>query len=352
MWDILYSVWLYGLYCIDSLNACAFFPGSLVFNRVINGNVKNCMPKKERVTITQYCKIMKEWAIQHIVEKTISHHWWYEELPKIQKDIFDIFTNHRTIINEFENLFDPITYAVEPLYGMKEVYITGKNRSNEEIHSDHVFFTPHIDGPFLLFPFVSVYRVLVGMNDNTEIETIFPMVNYSHTIEHCDFIGFDFNREIHYIESKDSNQEEPRVTLKLHYVIYPHSLYYYGKFIGYLNECYNRLFRRLFLHTIKPTNAIEYFNSYLIVVSTNLFYIGELYIGYRNIAYICLIMYYKYEYNLTDNTVNLLFGLPVYYKILSPIIFKTKTKTNNIEVQSYIRDILLFYSLFLCNIIV
>lgn len=350
MWDILYSVWLYGLYCIDSLNAYTFFPGSLVFNRVINGNIKSNATKKESITIVQYCKIMKEWAIQNMTEKTISHHWWYEELPKIQKDIFDVFTNHESITSSINTIFDFKTYAVEPLYGMKEVYITGKNRSEEEIHSDHVFFTPHIDGPFLLFPFVSVYRVLVGMNSNTEIETIFPMIQYSHTINTCDFIGFDFNREVHYIESKESEQEEPRVTLKLHYVIYPHSLYYYGKFIGYLNEEYNRLFRKLFLHTIKPTNLVEYLNSYIIVISTNLFYIGELYIGYRNIAYICLLMHFKHTYNLSDNTINLLLGLPVYYKILSPAIFKTSTK--NIEIQSYIRDIILFYSLFLCNIIV
>eukprot|EP00968_Pinguiococcus_pyrenoidosus_P011479 scaffold923_cov256-Pinguiococcus_pyrenoidosus.AAC.56 len=62
--------------------------------------------------------------------------------------------------------FQPEQYVVEPLPGMNEVYVTGpvKKRS-----SDTVFYTEHIDGPWGLYPFASVYRCIVGMDDNDAV---------------------------------------------------------------------------------------------------------------------------------------------------------------------------------------
>ena len=42
----------------------------------------------------------------------------------------------------------------------RELYISGPNRAGT---SDQVFFTEHIDGPYILFPFASVFRCIVGL---------------------------------------------------------------------------------------------------------------------------------------------------------------------------------------------
>lgn len=50
--------------------------------------------------------------------------------------------------------------------GMNEVYITGPSRSDENMNSDQIFYTKHVDGPYGFMPFVSVFRCIVGMDKN------------------------------------------------------------------------------------------------------------------------------------------------------------------------------------------
>jgi hypothetical protein len=52
---------------------------------------------------------------------------------------------------------------------MNEVYVTGPPRFNEQFNSDQIFYTKHVDGPFGLMPFVSVYRCIVGMDRNLAV---------------------------------------------------------------------------------------------------------------------------------------------------------------------------------------
>jgi hypothetical protein len=49
---------------------------------------------------------------------------------------------------------------------MNEVYVTGPSRKSEGANSDNIFYTRHVDGPWGLIPFVSVYRCIVGMDKN------------------------------------------------------------------------------------------------------------------------------------------------------------------------------------------
>lgn len=49
---------------------------------------------------------------------------------------------------------------------MNEVYVTGPPRFDQDVNSDQVFYTKHVDGPYTLIPFVSVFRCIVGMDKN------------------------------------------------------------------------------------------------------------------------------------------------------------------------------------------
>lgn len=60
-------------------------------------------------------------------------------------------------------------------------------------------------------------------------------VNQEYTLTDGDVAGFDFNREIHYIKNNEGAvNAEPRITLKLHYVVYPKCLWPLGKLLALL----------------------------------------------------------------------------------------------------------------------
>jgi hypothetical protein len=57
--------------------------------------------------------------------------------------------------------------------------------------------------------------------------THFPLANLSVNACQGDVLAFDFNREVHYIStdhSKKDISDDFRVTLKLHYCVYPRLL--------------------------------------------------------------------------------------------------------------------------------
>ena len=330
-----------GLFMIDTRNEYSFFPGSPIHSRVIHGNI---LQNKKDEDTEFYFETIKNWAISQIEKPNISHHWWYSKLPNNIKSMFETISNHSNLYTMFSTIFDPNYYIIEPIYEMNEIYITGNERKNEMIQSDRVFFISHIDGPFIWIPFVSVYRCLIGINENNKITTHFPTINECFKINKGDALAFDFNREIHYISEKNIEDSEPRVTLKSHYCIYPKYLKWLGKIMYKCNAIYNHVFRNLFLNTIEPDTWLKRFNSILVVYSTHLFVFIETFIGYRNIAYLLFITYWNgiiYNIYTTYHHSILLYILPSIYKSISMICFYNDAPF--IDKWSNIRDILLYY---------
>jgi len=72
--------------------------------------------------------------------------------------------------------------------GMNEVYVTGPSRENEKFNSDQIFYTKHVDGPWGLFPFVSVYRCIVGMDRNLTVRTVINAFISARFVTGC--VGF------------------------------------------------------------------------------------------------------------------------------------------------------------------
>ncbi|MEM0926275.1 MAG: hypothetical protein AAGJ83_09595, partial [Planctomycetota bacterium] len=161
----------------------------------------------------------------------------------------------RDLIRRIESFHGP-GYAVEPVRGMNEIYVTGPMKKHS---SDTVFYIGHVDGPWAVFPGATLYRCMLALNENREVTTHYPMSTpfgappESHRLEHGDAVAFDFNRELHYITREpDPEQVEPRVNLKLHFVAYPASIPWYGRLLAKLTTMYDIKARQLFLHTIEP----------------------------------------------------------------------------------------------------
>jgi len=230
---------------------------SHVFHTNVNdGNIKSDM------------KEINDWIEEKNLPKDVTSHWWFNTLPANIYKLFDRIVNSKDIIDVFYTRYNRNMYNVDVLSGMNEIYVS--TTVNNKINSDKVFYTNHVDGPFMFLPFVSVYRGVLVMNDNKIIRTVFPEIPTDYILSAGDVALFDFNREIHRIEQvADVNQDSLRHSLKIHYVVYPRFLKYYGWLVGWLTTKYDIFARYLFISTLKPTTYVEKALSRFILFCTN-----------------------------------------------------------------------------------
>ena len=238
---------------------------------------------------------IREWVINKEPSVNISSHWWYKDLPPNIRDMFYDVSNNRKIIDMFKKLLGH-DHIIDILHDMNEIYVSPPSNNNKNFKtnaSDNIFYTRHIDGPFYNIPFASCYRVIVGLDDNRDIMTVFNIIQETYIIKTGDVVGFDFNRECHYITPiiRNSYCNKYRVVLKIHYCVYPRWAIVYGFILSKLSIMYNKLFRDLFLFTIAPKSKCAKFLANTMILSTKVYHDIEYYIGNNNIQYLIYLYY-------------------------------------------------------------
>mmetsp|Transcript_20091 Transcript_20091/g.42135 ORF Transcript_20091/g.42135 Transcript_20091/m.42135 type:complete len:668 (-) Transcript_20091:106-2109(-) len=237
---------------------------------------------------------IRAWTMAKGPSRDTSSHWWHTApspetpaervLPAETRAAFDRIATCKTIRDMFDARFSK-GWRLEVLNGMNEVYVSSPTTVKNT--SDEVFYTRHIDGPYYFVPFASCFRMIIGMDKNEEISTIFPMVPQGVAAQKGDVLAFDFHREVHYIRKQEGvKNDDFRIVLKVHYCIYPTWALPFGKLMGLLSTRYNKLFRALFLATIAPDSLVSRFMAWNVVFWTKVVYIVEMYFGYSNIAYL------------------------------------------------------------------
>lgn len=218
------------------------------------------------------------WINGKNISQSKTYHVWYDDLDVDLKKCFDNL--NKKVLFRLKSLtkFNTIMEIPE----MNEIYVS-RNKNITEESSDNVFFRKHIDGPFYLFPLCSVKRVILSLNKNENICTIFPKRDIQPTLSDGEFACFDFNRDIHYIRSRNVDNEEPRITLKLHYVEYPKGMYPIAKLMKFLNVLYDKNARNLFLYTLTPKTRFQRSVSTIVNTITNMTYYIEEYVGFNNL---------------------------------------------------------------------
>ena len=292
-------------------------------NNVVYGKVQS-----------QHLSTIRKWVIENKnLSKDTTTHWWYTELPVDKKTAFHEIMNSQEILDIFKNTYKSKHWIIESVEKMNEIYVASEKHTQ---NSDTVFYMKHIDGPwYLLFPFCKVYRCILAINENHRISTIFPNINRTYTLTCGDFVGFDFNREVHYIETnKDAVDTERRITLKLHYVVYPKWFRLLGKLLKQLTTLYDIRARYLFLATIKPNDNITKRLSKSILYITHATYLIENFIGFYNIALLML------TYVFNKDILMMLLNYNVYM-----INMFSKIYTKNISVGINKRNIVLYNAL-------
>ena len=258
---------------------------------------KVCIVRLSKPQDLKDLALIRAWAISKGPSTATSTHWWYEAptpetpkercLDKAQKEAFSRIAQCETIRNMFHECFGE-NHDIEVLTGMNEVYVSSPHTVKNT--SDEVFYTRHIDGPYYFVPFASCYRMIIGLDANEEITTIFPMVPTELAAQNGDVLAFDFHREVHYIQKNyGKTNEDFRIVLKVHHVIYPQWARPFGKLLGFLSTRYNRAFRSLFLYTINPNGAFNKFAAWNVIFWTKVVHQLEEKFGYSNIGYLAIL---------------------------------------------------------------
>lgn len=283
--------------------------------------------------------ILRNWVISQNPDNNSSSHWWYNELPADISLLYSKIASNKNIITMFADNMNNMN--IDIINDMNEIYVTAPqavNLNNVNNTSDKIFYTRHIDGPYFLFPFASCYRIILGLDDNSNVVTCFNMIPQDTIVKKGDVVAFDYHREPHYIYNKNKDiKNNPRVILKIHYCIYPRWAYYFGKILSRLSIQYNRGFRNLFLFTLKAEDKYKNYIAFLMILSTQIFHDIEYYLGYNNIAFASIMYYIGY---INHYNIFLLGCLLIHY------VRKTAHVPENCKHIALKRDIRFYYTIY------
>ena len=275
---LIHSLWLMPL-VIDSVLQRHFFIPKVCVTR--NRNLFCQVASKQAVDE------LRQWIHDNIPEKPETTHVWPHREPGTDKQVTAL-EDDAALMAAFRKIFAAHHFDIMPVVEMNEIYITAVG-AIKEITSDAVFYTPHTDGPYWWLPGASLYRVLVGVTENSMVRTRFNLQHDSKdaVVDLYDTLGFDYNRELHWIDHvPNTTNKERRSLIKLHFIVYPKGWHGYGRLCANLNATYNTWARGNFLLTLRPKNLYERSVAWWIWLTTWCNAMWELHVGWSNLVYI------------------------------------------------------------------
>ena len=276
---VLHSFWLLPLVLDSVLMRSCFLPHLVPRNSVVLVKQIQCVSE---------VLSLREWVTKNVAAITETTHLWPHKQGESMSKWASAIEMDPAIFKGFRQVFDEVHYDILPVVPMNEIYVTAVGDRNV-INSDKVFYTPHTDGPFWFTPGASLYRVLVGLTPNTLVRTRFnnqygPAVD--HVLDMKEALGFDYNKELHWIDHTDEPNQERRSLLKLHYVVYPKGWHTYGRLVAKWNTQYNTWARGNFLETLRPDSFKQKILAWWIWLTTWSNALFVLHIGWWNLVYI------------------------------------------------------------------
>ena len=193
-----------------------------------------------------------------------THHEYEENVPENIKESIAQLKYGSVIKCLYEKYPES---QISPITEMNELYISYVDSDG----SDKVFETPHIDGIFYFLPWCKIYRCILAIQGNKTVSTNFPTINVNKILKTGDFLGFDYNRDIHYIQQIQTGIADttPRIIIKLHYIVVPkNTKLWLIEFYKKINIRYNDFMRMLFLKSQGKKNRVL---SFIINTGTQIY---------------------------------------------------------------------------------
>ncbi|WP_086001300.1 methyltransferase [Plesiocystis pacifica] len=282
-------------------------------------------------------ELVRRWVAEQEPSEDHTTHWWFHDPPADIQAALQRLAESEELRAAFERVHPG--WAVEIVPEMNEIYVAAANAQRS---SDTVFYMPHVDGPFAVWPFATVYRGLLAVTENSRVQTRFihPTVHnepLSYVLTKADFLAFDFNREPHYICDLPGRQDpEQRCVLKLHYVVYPKFLRTWGELLARATGYYDDRARALFVATLTPKNLIQRAATNLVLGTTKTFNFLGLHAGLTNLAYIAAL---GIASAASQSMLPLLIGASFVHYLLYIAVFHLR---ESISFGEFKRDALLF----------
>lgn len=295
----------------------------------------------------------RSWCVARGPKEETTSHWWMGDLDEATRGAFERLVKSKAMDELFRTKFHEEKYALEPVWGMNELYVSNPLERSGPKTSDDVFFTEHVDGPYCWFPFASVFRCIVALDGNAPgYATHFPNAKRSVEARDGDVLAFDFHRESHYITMKPGGaaraaaepllERDPsqkfRMVLKLHYAVAPMGVWWCcGRPLHWLSTRYNEAFRALFLATIAPKSFLEKALADVGVNGTTVAYnAAEKYLGFGNLLCYLVLGAAAYE---TESYAVFLYGTQFLHYARYVSTFYVR---KDVAFGAFKRDVLLF----------
>lgn len=209
-------------------------------------------------------------AKQRYGHYTKAHHEWIDSVePGKYKTALNTIRIHPTIFKTIQERFPGTT--ILPVTEADEVYWSASPK--EAKGSDRSLVDCHYDAPFAAWPTGGVvyYRVILAVNHNNQVTTVFPDEDKRVMMDTGDFHGLDYNKDWHCVEGsipKDSY----RVLLKMHYLIVPQNTStFWTTWVRFMNVQWTYLSRITMRMSADPQTPWETFVGFLVNVARYLF---------------------------------------------------------------------------------
>jgi hypothetical protein len=207
-----------------------------------------------------------------------AHHIWINDLDDLLQEMLYKIKYCNCVVDIINKKFP--NYKIEKVDQVDETYwavspedATGSDRSLVDCHYDSLFW---------FMPGKSIfYRVIVALNENNDVITIFPNENIKIKMNTGDFHGLDYNKELHCVEGTIPKGKY-RILLKLHYMLIPNENDIFSSLNKYLNIIWTKGSRYFMKVSAKPSSFIEYIMSFIVNLSRVLY----------NNGLICIIIIY------------------------------------------------------------
>lgn len=215
-------------------------------------------------------KFISETSKERYKQYNKAHHEWINKIePGKFRDSLESVRQNRAIMNSITKNF-PDSY-IKPVTESDEVYWSASPKDAKG--SDRSLVDCHYDAPFAIVPTggVTYYRIIVAMNENNTVTTIFPNEDKKVKMNTGDYHGLDYNKDWHCVEGSIP-ADKYRVLLKLHYMIIPHNTsQFWIDWVRFINVSWTHLSRETMKMSADPKTPFETFVAFIVNIFRHLF---------------------------------------------------------------------------------
>jgi len=187
-----------------------------------------------------------------------AHHVWINEVePGKFRDRLESVRQNKIILDAIMKQFPGST--IESVMESDELYWSVSPK--DALGSDRSLVDCHYDAPFAILPTggVTYYRIIIAMNENNTVTTVFPTEGKNVMMNTGDFHGLDYNKDFHCVEGSIPSNKY-RVLLKLHYLIIPENTsQIWIDWVRSINLGWTKLSRNMMRMSADPKTPFESF---------------------------------------------------------------------------------------------